>query len=354
MKILHIACIGLSAEGIGSVLNKLVPLQNALGNESRIVSTYENIIYPHLPIVTIKNDDELDSYIDEWRPHVVIFHSLYKWLFYTYSKILQKRSIPYMIQMHGALSKQNYKKGRFKKWIANTLFFNRFIKNANAIIYLNSAERDNCVVNDINSKSIIIPNGCDKVEFLSKNPPPLPLDILYIGRVDMLHKGNDKLIEAIEILKREGYDKCKVSVYANPNDPDLPFFKYKIEKLAGYIEYKGGIYGCEKNDRLRKADIFILTSRYEGMPMGILEALSYGIPCIVTPGTNMVDDICRFNAGWVSTFDSSQIAYTIKKAVDDYYKNYQMLRKNAFSLSLEFDWIKIAEISVRSYLTVLD
>lgn len=354
MKILHVSQIGRLKEGIGTVLCKLIPLQEKLGNQVKIISVFKNDIYPELAVDCVVDDDKFCDIIDSFNPDIVIFHSVYYMSYIHFYRILLKKQIPYLVQMHGALSIQNYAKGRLKKWLANKLFFNQFLKKAKAIIYLNEAERKNCIVNNLNPFSLIIPNGCDKVHFLpSNNKSQLPLDILYIGRIDMVHKGNDMLIGAMQILKDEGYDKCKVTVYANPNDPDLPLFKNKIEDLVGYIEYKGGIYGQEKDSRLRKADIFILTSRYEGMPMGILEALSYGIPCIVTPGTNMADDISTFNAGWVSSFDSVKIAETIKKAVEEYTIAHNALCDNALRLSHEYDWAKIAEVSVQKYSSVL-
>lgn len=354
MKILHVSQLGRLKEGIGSVLCKLIPLQEKLGNQVKIISIFKNDVYPELDVDNVDNGDDFCDIIDSFNPDIVVFHSVYYMSYIHFYRILLKKQIPYLVQMHGALSVQNYAKGRLKKWFANKILFNQFLKNAKAIIYLNRAEKENCIINKLNPSNLIIPNGCDTVEFLSsRNQPHLPLDILYIGRIDMIHKGNDKLIEAMQILKSEGYNKCKVSVYANPNDPDLPLFKNKIGGLGEYIEYKGGIYGQAKDNRLREADIFILTSRYEGMPMGILEALSYGIPCIVTPGTNMADDISTFNAGWVSSFDSSLIAETIKRAVEEYIMKNNELRDNALRLSQEFDWAKIAEISVQKYSSVL-
>ena len=354
MKILHISQIGRLKEGIGSVLYKLVPLQRELQNQVKVISVFKNEVYPDFSVEHVESEGEFCKIIDSFVPDIVIFHSVYYMPYIHFYRVLLNRQIPYLIQMHGALSKQNYAKSRLKKWIANKLFFNKFLKNARAIVYLNPAERKSCIVNSLNPSSLIIPNGCDNVQFLSLNKAPkLPLDILYIGRIDMIHKGNDKLIEAMQILKSEGYNKCKVTVYANPNDPDLPIFKKQIANMEDLIEYKGGIYGDEKERRLREADLFILTSRYEGMPMGVLEALSYGIPCIITPGTNMADEIDDIKAGWVSPLDSSQIAQTIKKAVEKYSEESDQFRVNAYNLSKEYDWEKIARDSVHSYQSFL-
>lgn len=355
MKILHISQIGRLKEGIGSVLYKLVPLQRELGNQVKIISVFKNEVYPDFLVEYVKNESDFCNIIDIFEPDIVIFHSVYYIPYLHFYRVLLNRQIPYLIQMHGALSKQNYAKGQFKKWVANKLFFNKFLKKARAIIFLNDAERKNCIVNTLNTNSIIIPNGCDKVQslFLAKSNLQFPLDILYIGRIDMIHKGNDKLIEAMEILKREKYDKCKISVYANPNDPDLQVFIKNIENMKGLIEYKGGIYGKDKDRRMKEADLFILTSRYEGMPMGVLEALSYGIPCIVTPGTNMSNEIADIKAGWVSSFDAIQIAQTIKKAVEEYSDEPNQFKVNAHNLSKEYNWEKIAKDSIYSYQSLL-
>lgn len=355
MRILHITPIGKLKEGIGSVLCKLAPSQEKCGHQVKVISVFKNEVYHDLKIEQVANVDDFILTVSNFKPNVVVFHSVYYMPYVKFGRVLKSLGIPYLVQMHGALSNENYAKSHFKKWLANTLFFNNFLCGANAIIYLNKTERNNCIINKKNPQSIIIPNGCDNIPFSNLlKPIEKTIDILYIGRIDMIHKGNDKLIEAVLILKNDNYKNCKLSVYANPNDPDLQIFKEKIAGLEEYIEYKGGIYGPAKEDRLKKADIFILTSRYEGMPMGILEALSYGIPCIVTPGTNMSDDIKDAKAGWVAPFDSEEIAKTIKKAVDEYYIHSNQFRMNAHNLAAKYDWQKIAKDSIISYQSVIN
>ena len=80
--------------------------------------------------------------------------------------------------------------------------------------------------------------------------------------------------------------------------------------------------------------------------MGILEALSYGIPCIVTPGTNMADDLQNYNAGWMAEATSDSIAKTIKNAVSDYRNNVSKYRQNAIDHSKKFDWQEVTSKSL--------
>ena len=118
---------------------------------------------------------------------------------------------------------------------------------------------------------------------------------------------------------------------------------YSLKPMAMYY---GGIYGEEKKEKLQASDIFILTSRYEGMPMGILEAISYGLPCIVTPGTNMADIISEADAGWNADFSAESISSTIFKAVAELKGRKTEIKRNAYELSKKFSWKEIAKQSI--------
>ena len=69
-----------------------------------------------------------------------------------------------------------------------------------------------------------------------------------------------------------------------PVDGELVFAG--IPSNASYDEKTvGELYEEKKEEFLNGCRIMVLTSRYEGFPMTVLEALSHGNPCIVTPGT---------------------------------------------------------------------
>lgn len=51
--------------------------------------------------------------------------------------------------------------------------------------------------------------------------------------------------------------------------------------------------------------------------MSILEAMSYGIPCMVTPGTNMDKEVLEANAGWVVELSEESIANGINMVIQE-------------------------------------
>lgn len=351
MKILHIAPIGHHAEGIGTVVERLSREQTALGHDVKIVTTSQNLTYHNLSLIYVKTKTDLRRVLENWRPDVVLFHSIWVMHYIGLATVLRLEGIPYAVMMHGANSIENIKKSYWKKKLANELWFNKFLVNAEAIIYLSRAEYECCVSKDLNQHNVIIPNGCDQVnDYASKNTMHDPINIIYLGRLAIHHKGIDYLLGALKILQSRDLNSIHVCFYGNENDTDTELIKRRLAELEEIASYEGPAYDEKKKSVLSNADAFILTSRYEGMPMGVLEALSYGVPCILTPGTNMAEDVVKEGAGWETDFEVQSIANTIMRAVADLRQNYHEYHEAAYNMSKRYDWKTIA----KQHIAVMD
>jgi glycosyltransferase involved in cell wall biosynthesis len=78
-------------------------------------------------------------------------------------------------------------------------------------------------------------------------------------------------------------------------------------------------------DYLLSADAFILSSRSEGMPIVVLEALSAGLPIVSTPAGGVVDMIKNHENGFISESIEQESFY---KSVQDYFNADAKLLKN--------------------------
>lgn len=350
MKIIHIGNVGLRANGVGQVIENLSYEQKKAGHHITILTARKKK-EPLDSFIEIHKLSEFKHVIDNIKPDIFIFHSLYIYEYIKFYTYLIQKKIPYLIQLHGALSKENYKKNFIKKWIANVLFFNKFIRRAKSIIYLNKNEYDQSIVKTINPSYLIIPNGCPEV----KNEMTIDrcnhkVEILYLGRIDFHHKGLDKLIEAIRILNSENLStKVHFSFYGFGDQIEIERLMTEFSNLDHIANYYGPIYGLSKNKVYQKSNIFILTSRYEGMPMGVLEALANRLPCIITEATNMGKIIKDYNCGWITNFEAKDIANTIKSAFEEYSNNSLQFKKNAELASQQYTWRSIAEESIKKY-----
>ena len=274
------------------------------------------------------------------NPDLVVFHEVNYFKYINIYKKLKKAGIPYVVFPHGSLTKQALKKKWLKKKIAYTLFFNSFIKNAAAIQTLSQNECENTkfkVQKFISTNGVQLP-AIKKQSFSSDG-----IKFVYIGRLDAYHKGLDLMIEAIgktADLLRE--NKCEFRLYGPDLNGRFQHVLNLIEEnnVGDIVTLNREIYGKDKEKALRDADIFIQTSRFEGMPLGILEALSYGMPCLVTEGTAVGNEISRYNAGWVSETSAESIHNTLKEVLSE--KDFASKSICAVGLiEKEFSWDKI-------------
>ena len=81
--------------------------------------------------------------------------------------------------------------------------------------------------------------------------------------------------------------------------------------------------------------------------MALLEALSYGIPCLVTKGTNMGDEIKQENAGWVADTNSESVKVAFLNLLD--HLDFAEKSNNAYKLAEKYSWDSIAALAHDEY-----
>jgi glycosyltransferase involved in cell wall biosynthesis len=146
---------------------------------------------------------------------------------------------------------------------------------------------------------------CSIPSILSGNTPlshPSMRDFLFFGRVHP-KKGPDLLIRAVGALTREGvWDAGSMRlVMAGPSDSD---YANELKALAvaegieSSMHWTGMLTGDEKWDAFECAEVFVLPSHQENFGIAVAEALSAGVPVLISNEVNISPEIVADGAGF--------------------------------------------------------
>lgn len=159
------------------------------------------------------------------------------------------------------------------------------------------------------------------------------LKILYVGSISLI-KGIGYLLEALDGIDK---NEIEVGVVGVPNKEEDIKLLEEIKKRT-YIRYYGSIPHIQIGEIYKNYDIFVLPSIIEGFGMVTLEALSYGLPCIVNESCPSVIEN-GIDGMIVESRNSNMLRDTILSLIDNKVKVAQM-SQNAIVKSRLYTWEK--------------
>ena len=118
----------------------------------------------------------------------------------------------------------------------------------------------------------------------------------FLGRYEMQHKGLDLLISGFAAFAREGGKGVLELVGTGPQRADITALARDL-RIADRVTVDGPRFGQDKLDTLKGWDYFVMPSRFEGVPIGAIEAGLHGLPLIVSAGTGLRQQVADSQAG---------------------------------------------------------
>ena len=217
------------------------------------------------------------------KPDIVHIHSSFGPSFFRKIPFIYMASwakIPIINHIHGAEFDEFYLHANDKK---KRLIKKTYLK-CTKLIALSQEWKENL--------SLIVPE--DKIEIIENysmvNYPAFDEKIK--------RKSNNTVLFLGELGKRKGcYDIAQTALTVSQKIPNVKFIlagsgtpedegnikkSFMDLKIQDLVEFTGWVRDKEKDELLRKSDIFFLPSYNEGMPMSILDAMGYGLPIVST------------------------------------------------------------------------
>ena len=170
---------------------------------------------------------------------------------------------------------------------------------------------------------------------------------LFLGRIGQ-RKGTYDLIEVVKTLASKGI-RIKILI-AGDGEIDKAKELIKKENLEDNIELLGWIDNNKKKEYLKNVDFYILPSYDEGLPMSVLEAMSYSLPVITTDVGGIPEIIQNEKNGLLVKPGDKE---SLEKAIKDLLENDNLrkdLSQNAYKTILDkFNFEKYEEDLLKIY-----
>jgi len=141
------------------------------------------------------------------------------------------------------------------------------------------------------------------------------MNFLFLGRIGN-RKGVFDLVKAVSLLPPELRRLTRLTIGGNGEVQKLQDL-IKTLSVEDCVTYAGWVDGQLKTELLAAADVYILPSYNEGLPVSILEAMAYGLPVISTP-IGGIPEVVRegINGFLVEPGNTQEIADRIGKMVN--------------------------------------
>lgn len=181
----------------------------------------------------------------------------------------------------------------------------------------------------------IIPYGCSKKLFTFKSREKKY--VLFVGRIDLYNKGIDLLLSAWATIIKKGL-RYKLVIIGNGKTEDENRMNEMIKslKIGSYVQWKGRLFGSERNKIMAESMFIVCPSRFETFCIAALEAMAVGkaLICSDIKGFSWIPD------GVAEKFQNTNTASLTKAMIRLLTDNSRRatLSKKSRPFAMNFEW----------------
>jgi len=245
----------------------------------------------------------------------------------------KKANIPYIIKPAGTLDTYSLTQKAWRKKIYYHAFLKGVLDCASAIHTTSQSECDQLV-------SLVKEDACVVIPLSVMLPEIIPaeqkdgngLRLLFLSRIHP-KKGLPVLLEALSILRHRGIPATLTIAGDGPGEY-VSEMKRLVNTYALHdlVKFAGFVNDEAKVRLLGEADLFVLPSYQENFGIAVVEAMSAGLPVIVSDQLALADEIVESGAGVAVPVDMPEVlADEIAAFIDvDYLKQTGIRAKELF------------------------
>jgi len=234
----------------------------------------------------------------------------------------RRSSTPFVVMPEGSIPPR-FRNIAAKKTL-DAIYTRRSLANAFRVIATSESEAKDLQRWGIpRQRTVTLPPRSDQIEVSSRPTAELrrvwdvPMDapvLLWIGRIHP-EKGLPLLFEALE---DDRLGSTHLLLGGESESPDLlkQLGKHGELRLRGRVRFLGWVSHEQKAELFKLANLFVLPSRKENFGLAAAEAVSSGLPAVVTEGCG-VAKIIDGKAGLACAYDPAALADTLATLLCD-------------------------------------
>ena len=223
-------------------------------------------------------EKQINKALEEFKPNIIICHHLYLLTAFV-REIVKDKNIKIAAVCHGTCLRQ------LKTIPLEREYIKENIRNLDMLFALHEEQRRDImsVFNIGEDKVKVIGSGYNNKIFKDKNYNIEKdyIELVFAGKI-CKSKG---LIPFIDCLDRLDYNDDFIKVRLAGTGSDKESYDEIVEKANNSrfdIKFLGKLNQNDLSEEFNKADIFVLPSFYEGLPVVVLEAMACGTDVVVT------------------------------------------------------------------------
>ncbi|HEY5841397.1 MAG TPA: glycosyltransferase [Mycobacterium sp.] len=255
--------------------------------------------------------------------------------------LARRWAVPYVAQTHGMVIPSD----RRLASILDRACTRRVLRSAGFVFYLTGQERSQLVgVGGAGLRLAELRNGVPLYETLAVRNGG-PAEVVYVARLHP-RKQPKVFVAMAHTLLAEGFDARFTLVGPDEGEGDAVLAAIGFEPR---IRWEGAVDPGRIPGRLGKADIFVLPAVREPYPMGVLEAMSVGLPVVVAEDCGLADTISKTRSGIVARADVSGMTAAVRVLLVDPESAQRMGERGRRTVAEEFTMSAIADTLLRAY-----
>ncbi|MEW5804258.1 MAG: glycosyltransferase family 4 protein [bacterium] len=324
--------------------------------------TYEGIRIKALPVIPLKATAALQNallatlFIVFGNYDIVNCHG---YASYYFLPVIRKGGKATVVTTHGVESGwMNPKYGPFARSMIRHAF-RLGVTHADSVTTVADHLRKK-IKQDFQVDAQVLPSGLDEVllypaQVIRDKYTLNGLDyLLFLGRIDPI-KRVDWLLDLLPVLRKD----IKLVIAGGAQDPATKAYLHSLRLKAAaspQVIFTGPVFGREKAELLSNCLTLLAPSQDEGLPITILEALSYGRFCIASDISAHREVMENGVSGFLFPKDNKEaFVHRVKRITDEPRESVESAGAKAkMSVLGKFNWARTAEQTEALFRSLLD